>query len=306
MVIPMLQLLLTRKDLTCAMHHTPISGLLIRRRIGRWNTPAGLTSCMTKKAITEKRKAIWGKSAHRKCCIVKDNGIDNGVFMVHAKIQCGGYFMKRDYKKILKDLYLPIAHMPTIVMVPELHYVMVSGAGLPQEESFQSAAQTLYPVAYVIKFMIKEERPEEDFVVMPMEVKWRLDRAAHGSDRYYWTMMIMQPECVSKAHVEKAIDTLKSKKKNLPYADRLRFRSFTENLCGEILHIGPYKETMEVTFRLLKQELTLQGYDWEPDSHDVYFNDIRRTPAEKLKTLMRVRIWKKGTSPGEMDDPFLS
>jgi len=213
--------------------------------------------------------------------------------------------MKRDYKKILRDLYLPRAHMPTIVTVPKLNYLMVSGAGLPREEPFTLAARTLYPVAYRVKFMIKAENPEEDYVVMPMEVKWRLDRDKHGSGRYRWTMMIMQPDCVDQSRIQRAIETLKNKKKYLPYLDRLRFRSFSENLCGEILHIGPYKETMEDTFHLLKQELTLRGYDWEPDAHDVYFNDIRRTPSDKLKTLMRLRIWEKGTSPHDMDDPFL-
>ncbi len=61
---------------------------------------------------------------------------------------------------------------------------------------------------------------------------------------------------------------------------------------------------MEQSFDLLKNELTLQGYDWEPDSHDVYFNYPPDTPDEKLKTLMRVRIWKKDEQAPELDDPF--
>lgn len=51
--------------------------------------------------------------------------------------------------------------------------------------------------------------------------------------------------------------------------------------------------------------LTSLGYKYELDSHDVYFNDIRRTPEKKLKTLMRVIIWpNKGKKP-KMEDPFI-
>ncbi|MBI9051212.1 MAG: GyrI-like domain-containing protein, partial [Anaerolineaceae bacterium] len=176
--------------------------------------------------------------------------------------------------------------------------------GYPGEDPYQWAAQTLFPVAYVTKFIIKTENQDKDYTVMPMEVKWKLDRSQHGSKRYFWTMMIMQPEYVNDNYVKEAIATLKGKKKELPYENRLRLHSYDEKLCGQILHIGPYKDSMDQTFEVLKQELTLQGYDWEPDSHDVYFNDIRRTSEEKLKTLIRVRIWKKDKAPIELQDPF--
>jgi hypothetical protein len=103
-----------------------------------------------------------------------------------------------------------------------------------------------------------------------------------------------------------AIDTLNKKKKNLPYMNRLRLQTFTEGICGQILHIGPFNEPMERTFELLKQDLTKKGYEWEPDSHDVYYNDIRKVPAEKLKTLIRVRIWMAGDSLPNLEDPFLA
>ena len=211
--------------------------------------------------------------------------------------------MKKDYKKILKHLYLKKANTPAVVDVPKLNYLMVSGAGHPDDESFSLAAQTLFPVSYVTKFIIKAARPDEDFTVMPMEVKWKLDRKQHGSKRYYWTMMIMQPECVTNDFVEEAIATVKRKKKYLPYETRLRFQAYNEKLSGQILHIGPYK-AMDQTFELLKKELTHQGYKWEPDSHDIYYNDIRKTPVEKLKSLIRVRIWKKDRSMCTLDDLF--
>lgn len=213
--------------------------------------------------------------------------------------------MKKDYKKILMDVYSPAAFKPVIVSVPDLKYLMVSGSGHPGDASFQLAAQTLFPAAYIVKFILKARSPEEDYTVMPMEVKWKLDRHEHGHERYSWTMMIMQPEWIDEGILSEAIHALKPKNKNLPYGERLRLCTFSEGTCGQILHIGPYETPMENSFNVLKCELAGQGYQWEPDSHDIYFNDSRKTHPEKLKTIIRVRIWKKNESARELDDPFV-
>jgi hypothetical protein len=166
-------------------------------------------------------------------------------------IQKGSTDMKKDYKKMMRDVYSPAAFKPAILTVPALNYLMVSGYGHPGDDSFQMAAQTLFPVAYVSKFILKAKAPEEDYTVMPMEVKWRLERKAHGSNRYSWTMMIMQPTCIDESILSEAIHTLKQKNKSLPYEERIRLGSWNEGLCGQILHVGPYEVPMEDTFDFL-------------------------------------------------------
>jgi hypothetical protein len=131
--------------------------------------------------------------------------------------------MKRDYKRILADLYSPKPGRPVIVSVPKMSFLMVSGKGHPEDGEFGRAAQTVFSVAYVAKFILKEKRPEEDFVIMPMEVKWRLDRSERGSKRYSWTMMVMQPEGITDEIVVEALDRLAGRKKTPALADRLRF-----------------------------------------------------------------------------------
>jgi hypothetical protein len=61
---------------------------------------------------------------------------------------------------------------------------------------------------------------------------------------------------------------------------------------------------MERTFDALTSLLSEEGYDREPDSLDVYYNDVRRCAPEKLRTLTRVRIWEKGGAPPALDDPY--
>lgn len=213
--------------------------------------------------------------------------------------------MKKDYKKILKAVYCSKPNTPMVLSVPEMNYLMISGQGHPESETFAFAAQTLFPIAYLSKFIVKARNPADDFVVMPMEVKWRITRTRKCSTRFSWTMMIMQPRCITQEIVDEARRTLIRKKKILPLNDSVRFQSFNEGLCGQIFHVGPYGKQMEVTFGLLKDYLTNLNYEWESDSHDVYFNDIRRTSENKLKTLMRVRIWQKNGQKPNLEDPFL-
>jgi hypothetical protein len=213
--------------------------------------------------------------------------------------------MKADFKKTRKELYAPRAGVPGLVQVPRMNFLMLSGMGRPEDESFQLGVQTLFPAAYVMKFLWKARRPSEDFTVMPLEVKWRLDRARRGSERFRWTMMVMQPEAMAADLLEDALALLERKKKHIPFPERLRVQTFEEGWCGQMLHIGPYGEPMERAFETLKRMIGESGYQPDPDSHDVYFNDIRRTPPEKLRTLMRVRVWKIGEARPAWEDPFV-
>ena len=73
----------------------------------------------------------------------------------------------------------------------------------------------------------------------------------------------------------------------------LRFETLNEGLCAQIMHIGPYGKPMDDSFDVLKKHVIEKGYKPATDSHDVYFNDIRRTAPEKLKTLIRITIKNK-------------
>jgi len=214
--------------------------------------------------------------------------------------------MKTDYKKTRKELYAPRAGVPGIVRVPRMNFLMLSGQGRPEDESFRQGVQTLFPAAYVMKFLWKARRPAEDFTVMPLEVKWRLDRARSGSERFCWTMMVMQPDAISADLLQDALQLLARKKKHLPVAERLRVQTFEEGLCGQMLYIGPYGKPMDTAFGRLKQKILESGRQPELDSHDIYFNDIRRTAPEKLRTLMRVRVWEAGRPQPKWEDPFVS
>ncbi|MGF7229284.1 MAG: hypothetical protein ACQR33_04855 [Candidatus Saccharibacteria bacterium] len=60
---------------------------------------------------------------------------------------------KIDYKKELEQFYAAKVDNPVIVRVPKMNFIMIDGKGDPMtDQEYIDAVQTLYPVAYMIKF----------------------------------------------------------------------------------------------------------------------------------------------------------
>ncbi len=117
---------------------------------------------------------------------------------------------KTDYKKTLKEFYRP-GRNPVIIDVPEMNYLMIDGKGNPNKsEEFQNAVEALYAVSYKIKFLIKEDDAEKDYVVMPLEGLWWADDmtkfSAGNKDEWFWSVMIMQPRWLRKKFTEKRME----------------------------------------------------------------------------------------------------
>ena len=196
---------------------------------------------------------------------------------------------KIDYKKELSHLYKCSAKKIAEVDVPELQYLMVDGHGSPQGQMFMDAIETLYGMAYTLKFMLKAAPEPFDSVVMPMEMfTWAEDWSAFPEKRYeewQWTMMIMLPPRVTLADFDAAQAQLKAKK-NPVMIDACRLESVTEGSCIQLMHIGPYDQVGE-TVEQLHQYIDQMGAALRGKHHEIYLSDPRRTAPEKLKTIVR-------------------
>ena len=197
---------------------------------------------------------------------------------------------KIDYKKELNYLYKPSAKKVEIVEVPQMNFLMIDGEGDPNtSQSFQDAIDVLYPLSYAIKFMIKRGEIGIDYGVLPLEGLWWADDMSSFSienkDNWKWTLIIMQPELITKETVEKATEEVR-KKKN-PFALPLvRFESFKEGKAAQIMHIGPFSEegpTVEKVYSFIEDN----GSQRLGKHHEIYLSDIRRAAPEKWKTIIR-------------------
>lgn len=199
---------------------------------------------------------------------------------------------KIDHKIELKHLYQASAKKIDEVDVPALNYLMIDGQGDPNSSpAYAAAVEALFSVSYTAKFMIKKGALAVDYSVMPLEGLWWADdmSAFTGNDKsqWKWTMMIMQPAIVTRQIIDTAIAEV-TKKKKLPALSLLRFESFTEGRCAQILHIGPFSEegpTIERLHQHIQSHAKLSG-----KHHEIYLSDIRKAAPDKWKTIIRQPI----------------
>jgi len=198
---------------------------------------------------------------------------------------------KLDLKKELKHLYKPSAREPLIVDVPDMHFLMMDGAGNPNTSpAYQQAVEALYGVAYTLKFTSKKKLGR-DYVVMPLEgLWWGTPMGQHtfteaDKDQFIWTMMILQPDFITAEMVAEATAET-ARKKGLPNLDKLRFEAFEEGLSVQILYLGSYDDEGP-TIANMHQFAFDQGYQLRGKHHEIYLSDPRRTAPDRLKTILR-------------------
>jgi len=208
---------------------------------------------------------------------------------------------KLDLRKELKHLYLPSAKKVEIVKVPQFKFVMMDGEMEPGQSpesspAFQDAMGALYGAAYTLKFMSKlRKRNPIDYTVMAVEGLWWVDSGEFDlrkKDNWKWTLMVMQPKHITDKMFQAALRQLKEKRDS-PALARLRFESFREGLCMQIMHIGPYSEEPQ-TIERMRAFAQENGYIYRDKHHEIYLGDPRRTRPDKLRTVLRQPIFKAG------------
>lgn len=199
---------------------------------------------------------------------------------------------KVDYKKQLKQFYTAKTGEPFVVQVPKMNFIMIDGKGDPNtSQEYMDAIQTLYPVAYTIKFTSKIKYGN-DFGVMPLEGLWwtenMADFSAEDKSNWLWTAMIMQPEVVTEDIYKQAVQQVKAKK-NPASLNKLRFDTYDEGRAAQVMYVGPYSNegpTIQQLHKFIKEQGgNLSGTN--KHHHEIYLGDPRRTDPSKLKTIIR-------------------
>ena len=217
-----------------------------------------------------------------------------------------------DFKKEYKDLYLP-PKKPVIIDIPEITCIAVDGSGNPNTSAaYKNAMEVLYGLSYSIKMSKMNLRHQEsrilpegyfDYVVPPLEGFWTLDdggfdydgRRVTDKDTFVWTSFIRQPDFVTNDVFEQAKTVLSKKKPDVDLS-HAKLVTFTEGLCVQIMHIGPY-DTEPEDIQRMDAFAAANGYS--PDfteerrHHEIYLGDPRKTEPEKLRTVIRHPV-KKG------------
>lgn len=202
------------------------------------------------------------------------------------------FMNKVDYKKELKALYTASAKKCSIVTVPPLRFLMIDGYGNPNTSNeFKNAVETLFSVSYALKFMVKKSI-EVDYGVMPLEGLWWCDNmkefSVENKEVWNWTIMVMQPECITSELLTKAIEKVRQDK-GLSALDNMRFDTYDEGMSAQILHVGPFSEEGP-TVEKLHCYFNESGYQMNGKHHEIYLSDTRRGDPRNWKTIIRQPI----------------
>lgn len=210
--------------------------------------------------------------------------------------------MPFDYKKEFSEFYLP-AKKPSIIKIPAMNFVAVSGKGNPNEEGgeYKSALELLYGISFTIKMskMALKKDPNAwqipnyfDYVVPPLEGLWWQENV-DGIDytrknEFSWISMIRLPDFVTKDIFDWAKEEATNKKK-IDFS-KAQFFHFEEGLCVQCLHVGSYDSEPD-TINEMKNYANSQGYEEDFSEgrfhHEIYLSDPRKVAAEKLRTVIR-------------------
>lgn len=201
-----------------------------------------------------------------------------------------GVTTKVDFKKTLAT-YQAKAGSFQIVDVPAMHYLMVDGHGDPNSSpEFTTAVESLYPVAYKLKFASKRGL-DRDYVVPPLEGLWwaedmRSFTAARDKSQWDWTLMLMVPDWIDQSMVAAAIEQVGAK--NRPERlDDVRFETLAEGRCVQTLHVGSFDDEAAVLAQLHHEFIPGTALRMAGKHHEIYLSDFRKVAPEKQRTILR-------------------
>ena len=201
---------------------------------------------------------------------------------------------KIDFKKEYKDLYLP-GTQPVLIDVPTMNFIMVDGTGDPNQKEYQQAVGALYSLAFTIKMSKmsgNQPRGYYEYVVPPLEGLWWVSDGCFSleqRDNWLWTSMIRQPEFVTPGVFAWAMEECRRKKPELDFSST-RLESFTEGLCVQIMHTGPYSDeprSIALLGKFIEENNLSDQTGSERKHHEIYLSDPRKTDPEKLRTVLR-------------------
>lgn len=182
------------------------------------------------------------------------------------------------------------------ILVPEPgNFLMIDGEGDPNTaDAYKNALRTLYPVAYKMKFSSKLSG--RDYIVPPLEGLWWAENLSsftrnRNKSEWQWTMMLRVPGWLGEEEFQSSL-TAATKAAELPSLPVLRLDRLEEGHCVQVLHTGPYDAEGPV-IEGLHDFVVSQGWKLAGVHHEIYLSDPRRSPADKLKTILRQPILKQ-------------
>jgi hypothetical protein len=194
-----------------------------------------------------------------------------------------------DYAKSLKDLYTATGKVKEVLAGKGV-FLAVEGKGAPGGSAFQEAIGCLYTTAYVLKFALRYEGTI-DFKIPKLECLYLSDPRKTKMSQWRWRLLLRLPDAASAKDVT-ATKKLILAKKGLDVS-AVKRTAWNEGRAVQVMHVGPYDQVGPI-HQELHEYAKDHGLKVAGPAHEIYISDPRATAPERLKTIVRLAVKKKG------------
>ena len=201
---------------------------------------------------------------------------------------------KIDLARLHKQYYTAKAK-PELIVLEAATYLFIPGKGDPSSKAFEETIQALYSTAYTVKFACKAL--DNDFVVAKLEGQWWYDEELYNNltitdaptiiprSEWHYRLLIRLPDFVTEEQVATAIKKVVDQK-GIALAATIEWYRLPAGKVAQMLHVGPFDSEPE-TLLQINAFMAQNGLERNGYHHEVYLSDFRKTPPEKLKTILR-------------------
>ena len=186
----------------------------------------------------------------------------------------------------------PRVRQPRIVRCNPVRGLAIDGYEAPGGSDFQAAMAALFGAAYSLQFLLRDRGI--DAHMRPVEALWRRRDGGEGwsegpeafdPTRWSWTLLIPISEEAAEEDIASAL-AIARRRRPSPAVERLYVKTLDEGLVVEAMHVGPYTSEPE-TIAVLHRMADAAGLRPEGAHHEIYLGDPRRTPPDRLRTVLR-------------------
>ncbi|PSL28664.1 GyrI-like domain-containing protein [Dyadobacter jiangsuensis] len=201
---------------------------------------------------------------------------------------------KLDLIKHFKSYYTAKTK-PEVLTIGRARYLSITGKGDPSGKDFAQKIQAIYPVAYALKFAFKAQG--KNFVVAKLEGLWWYDEERYAGisiadspkaiprSEWEYRLLIRIPDYVEKNDVQAAVEASYVSKGQAAIREVAYFE-MEEGKVVQMLHTGPF-DTEPETLAKLNDFISANAFGRNGLHHEIYLSDFRKTPSDKLKTILR-------------------
>lgn len=192
-----------------------------------------------------------------------------------------------------------------LVNVPMGTFLMIDGAGPPDEDELASAVRALGDLSAALRLYL-QEGCDDLLDPMPVEILWSPPEDSDWRDampgEWSWTAMVAQPAGVTPQLVAAVRDSAVLRGEHLGDSvraamARARLGSLREGVCAQTAYAG-HAERSEAVVQRLRDHIRAMGYEPHGPHHEIYVADLRHADAAPLRTIVRQPIrrssWPEG------------